>query len=122
HCALDPGQIERAELLPLRYDYECVRALSARVGAIAVFDVADRALGLFHSHRVIGPNCSTEILEGSDNGDRRRIAHVIRIGLESQTEYRDGLPSYATAESRSYLPGHPTLADIVHGRDCFDDA
>src|SRR5512135_2446901 len=54
HYALEPVEIERAELLPLGDDHQRGSALRTVVGVLAKGDVADHRLGLLHALRIVG--------------------------------------------------------------------
>jgi hypothetical protein len=54
--------------------------------------------------------------------DRRRLAHVVGIGLEGEAEHGDRLATQAAAGGGGDLAGHRALAVVVDPKHRLDDA
>src|SRR5690242_2353550 len=82
HRLLETGEIKRAELLPFGDDHQRGGALRAVIGVLAEGDVGDIRLRLLHALGIVGAHLRTHVLECRDDRNRRRVAHVVGVGLE----------------------------------------
>ena len=58
-----------------------------------------------------------------DQRDRRRVAHVVGVGLEGEAEHGDGLAAHARRRSAGDdLARHGALARVVDRDHGLDDA
>src|SRR4029450_11776509 len=89
HDGFKPIKIESAKLLPFGYNHQNRGALRTTIGIAAEGDVGDDALGLLHAGRIIGTHFGAEVLQRRDERNRRRLAHVVGVGLERQAQDSD---------------------------------
>src|SRR5579863_9011118 len=122
HYALEPSQIERAELLPFGGDDDGIGAVGGGIGAVAIFNGGQKRFDLLHAGRIVAAHRGAEVVQRGDQRDRRRIAGIVGIRLEGQAEYGDGLAAHRTVERRDHLARHGAFALLVDGGHRLDDA
>src|SRR5262245_37705194 len=102
HQALQSPEIELTELVPLGRDDEGVGPLVCLGLAPAEKDVRKNAPGAFHGNGIVGPDLHPPLLEDLDESERRRLADIVRVRLERQTE-NGGRPSLRVPHRFAYL-------------------
>src|ERR1043165_6314005 len=113
--------MERAELVPFRSDHQRVGSGGGFVGVVAELHILQMRLCILHRLGVVGTHERSSLLQSVDERDRRRIAHVVGLGLERQPENRDGLAIQLTAERGGDFVDHALLDRLVHAQHCFDE-
>jgi hypothetical protein len=117
---LDPFEIERAEGVPFGDDHRA-SAPSTRSHRRPSHIRRSEPPRLLHALGIIGTDLAPAILQRLDDRDRRRVAHVVGVGLEGQAEHGDRLAAHRAAAGRDDLAGHRALAVVVDGDDRLDD-
>ena len=119
--ALQALQIERAVLHPFGHDHHGVGAAHAGVGIVAIFDIGQFAARLLHADRIVRAHLGAHVEQAGHQRDRRRLAHVVGVGLEGQAEHGDGLAAQAAAGRIGDLARHRALAVVVDRQHRLDD-
>ena len=119
--ALQPFKVEGAVLHPFRHHHHGVRAANAGVGIVAIFDIGQFAARLFHADGIVRPHLGAQVEQPGHQRDRRRLAHVVGVGLEGQAEHGDGLAAQAAAGGIGDLARHRALAVVVDRQHRLDD-
>ena len=70
------------------------------VGVAGVVDVAEDGARVLHAFRIEGAHLGARILQGGDDGDRGRLAHVVGVGLEGEAQHRNRAAAHAAAAVR----------------------
>ena len=121
HLALQARQIERAVLHPLGHDHHGVGAAHAGIGIVAIFDIGQFAARLFHADRIVRAHLRAHVEQPGHQRDRRRLAHVVGVGLEGEAEHGDGLAAQTAAGGVGNLARHRALAVVVDRQHRLDD-
>ena len=78
---------------------------------------AERALRLGHRHRIVGDDRRAARGERRDDHARRRLAHVVGVGLEREAPQRERAAGEVGAEPRDDLVDQPQLLRVVDRLD-----
>ena len=110
-------KVRGAENLPFRHDGQAVCALHRGQRAIDQLQVCAltiNAAGLFHGHRVIGLHLGACGPQGFKQIAAGCLAHIVGVGLEGQTPYRNGLAlQLAVVEGVDAIEQHIALGGIA---------
>src|SRR5918996_3790474 len=99
HEGADQGQIEPAELRPLRADDEAVRSNGRGIWVLGQPELKDLPLGVLPRTRVEGHDGRSGRYESAGQRQGRRRADVVRVRLEGQAQESDPSSFEAVEES-----------------------
>jgi hypothetical protein len=117
HLSFQPSKIQRPELRPFRDNDESISAASARIGVTTIFDIGQFLPGLFHASGIVSPYSRAEILQSDNEGQRRRLPHIVSVWLECQTQYANRFTSKVTSKCTRNPSCHGALSGIIDGQN-----
>src|ERR1035437_8139249 len=117
HRHLQATEVEMAELVPFRDQYEAVRAIRQRIGVGGVFDLRQQHARPLHRGRVVGTDLGAGREQHPCDVQARRVSKVVRVGLERPPEEPDN-PALERVEAFPKLVDgeHPLIAVYGHDR------
>ena len=121
HQAPDALEVQRPIGVPFGEQHQNVRAFGDMIGAVAPQHVGKLRAGDRHAFRIVGADAGAGRLQRRDDGQRRRVAHVVRVGLEGHAEKADRLAGHLAAERGRDAFGHGALAGVVGVDRRLDD-
>src|SRR4051812_9738486 len=115
HLLLDPFKIEGPESIPLGDDHQGIATFRAGVRVFGIVDTV-KHFARPRSLRVVSGNLGAEIAQTGDEGERRRVPHVVGVRVKREAENRDALASDLTPACLYDPARHGALTLIVPRR------
>ncbi|KAF1853517.1 hypothetical protein Lal_00046477 [Lupinus albus] len=115
-------EIQRAEGVPLGHDDDGVGIFCTGIGILGESHRRQERAGLLDSLGIIGAHLGASVLKPGRDGQRGRLAHVVRIRLEGQAEEGNRLAAHGATAGTDHLTRHGALALVVHGDHRLHDA
>ena len=85
---MQPRQIEVLEFVPVGHHDGRIGSLSRGIGVVLIVEVWQQAASTRHSDRIVGPHDGALGLQQLRQRHRRRVAQIVRIGLEREAQQR----------------------------------
>ena len=104
--------VELGELRPLGHEHRRVGALQRLLGRSGELNAGQQLGGGALGHGVVAAHRRALAVEPGRQDQARRLAHVVGVRLERQSEERDRLAG-ERAEVLLELPDHPSLLELV---------
>lgn len=121
HVLGDPLQIKPTEFIPFRQDHHQIGIARRLVRVILPTDAGKKRLAFMPTLRVNNLDLGAAANQRRNDRQARRIAHIVGVGLEGDTEDGDRLAIEAPATEVEKLVDHPTLDLVVNLDDCLSD-
>src|SRR5207244_10159856 len=117
HQIANPAHIKRPKLVPFSHKDHCVGLCHRGVLVLSIVDVRQNLSRLSHCYGVISTNSCAAFKQAANDLGRRRLSHVICLGLESKAEHGDRLTLQITNKPFDLWQHCMTLAaiDLDHG-------
>src|SRR4051812_2369797 len=121
HGPREPLEVQRPQHVPFRDQHHRVGTGRRGVRVVEELDPLHQRPRLLDSLRIVTAHVRACVLEGLDDADRRRVAHVVGVRLEGEAEDRHRPSPPFAAERLDDLAAHRALARIVDLDDALDD-
>jgi len=113
--------VERAKLVPLSNEYECIRAGHRSVLVVGINNIGQDLHRFRLGHGIVGVYFRAILDQLLDDADRRRLAHVVRFWFEGEAKHGDCL-SLQSSDELPQLEQHLFALVLVYIDHSIDDA